>query len=203
MSASKTKNTKQIILNSAIHIFAQKGYAGTSVQEIVKTTKFSKPSLYYYFQSKAGLFRAILDFAYDECFRLMNDAVDQKVKFEEKLSALVMAMFSFSEKNQNLMRLIFSTVFAAPEEIPKNSVNLKKRNRNFDLIFHFMKEGQRQKLIDPSYGTLELAHGLLGAASHRMRTQLIQPQGSLTYKEAQKVVHLFLNGAWSKGRKKV
>jgi AcrR family transcriptional regulator len=63
---------REVVLESAIAAFARKGYAGTSVQDILQATHLSKPTLYYYFESKAGLFRAILDFAYDECFRLMQ-----------------------------------------------------------------------------------------------------------------------------------
>ena len=54
------------ILNAAVRVFAARGYAATSVQELLRGTGYSKPTLYYHFGSKAGLFRAILDFAYDE-----------------------------------------------------------------------------------------------------------------------------------------
>jgi len=41
--------TKERLLETAIGMFAEKGYAGTSVREIVEQAGVSKPVLYYYF----------------------------------------------------------------------------------------------------------------------------------------------------------
>lgn len=191
-------NAKQKILNSAIIAFAQKGYAGTSVQDILKSTLFSKPTLYYYFKSKEGLFRAILDFAYDEYFRLMQEAISPKKQCEEGLVALATTLFHFAEGNKNLTRLIFSTVFAAPEEIPLGSINLAKRRRNFELVYGFIQNAQKKKEIDSCYSALELAHGIYGVISHQIRTQLLMPKGHLNSTRAKRVVSLFLNGARKK-----
>ena len=47
--------TRERLLETASHLFAEKGYASTSVREIVARAGVSKPVLYYYFQSKEGL----------------------------------------------------------------------------------------------------------------------------------------------------
>ncbi len=41
-------------------LFASRGYAATSIREIVEAAGVTKPVLYYHFQSKEGLYRAIL-----------------------------------------------------------------------------------------------------------------------------------------------
>ena len=56
-------NARERLLETAIDMFAERGYAGTSVREIVDCAEVSKPVLYYYFKSKEGLFLAILDMA--------------------------------------------------------------------------------------------------------------------------------------------
>ena len=43
-------NARERLLETATDIFAKKGYAGTSVREIVNRAGVSKPVLYYYFQ---------------------------------------------------------------------------------------------------------------------------------------------------------
>ena len=53
-------NARQRLLEMATKLFAEKGYAGTSVREIVDRAGVSKPVLYYYFKSKEGLFYALL-----------------------------------------------------------------------------------------------------------------------------------------------
>ena len=51
------------LMVSAIGLFAEKGYASTSVREIVARAGVTKPVLYYYFKNKEGLLRSILDWA--------------------------------------------------------------------------------------------------------------------------------------------
>lgn len=186
---------REVVLESAIAAFARKGYAGTSVQDILQATHLSKPTLYYYFESKAGLFRAILDFAYDECFRLMQEAVAGITSCEQRLAAVATAFFQFAERHQNLTRLVFATVFAAPEEIPKGCIDLTKRRRNFEFVLAVVRSGQKEGLIDPGYDVEEVTHGIFGAISHQVRTHLLMPKGRLDQHRAERVVALFLNGA--------
>jgi len=195
MTTLATDDARQAILDSAIATFARKGYAGTSVQDVLQATGLSKPTLYYYFKSKAGLFQAILDFAYDESYRLMKEAVDAATDYESRLVAVAAALFDFAEHNQNLMRLVLATVFAAPEEIPPGSINLSKRRRNFEFVLGTIREAQKAGEIDSRYDVVELTHGIFGAISHQIRTHLLLPQGRLDRRRAERVVSLFLNGA--------
>ena len=44
-------NSRERLLETATELFAEKGYAGASVREIVEKAGVSKPVLYYYFKS--------------------------------------------------------------------------------------------------------------------------------------------------------
>src|SRR5436853_5804058 len=174
MGRKTPRSAKEVVLESAIQEFARKGYSGTSVQDILKATKLSKPTLYYYFKSKAGLFRAIMDFAYDECFSRMQDRAakaDNGVK--AKLSAVTIAMFESAEKHPQLLRLVFATNFAAPEEIPAECVDKEKRRRNFEFVKDIVEQGVKAKELDGSFSASELAHGLYGAITHHTRLHLL------------------------------
>jgi len=193
--SNRSSGARQTVLESAIAEFARKGYAATSIQDILRATSLSKPTLYYYFQSKAGLFRAILDFAYDESFRLMQEGSRGKRSCEEQLVEIASALFSFAERHQSLLRLVFATVFAAPEEIPATCIDPTKRRRNFEFVLQIVSEGQNNGELDGRFDAMELAHGILGAISHRARMHLIQPDGRLDRGCAERVAALFLNGA--------
>jgi len=193
--SDKPAPARDAVLESAIAAFARKGYAGTSVQDVLRATGLSKPTLYYYFESKAGLFRAILDFAYDECLRLMQEAVSVASTCDQRLIAVAAAIFQFAERHQNLTRLVFATVFAAPEEIPKGCIDLTKRRRNFEFVLAITRSGQKERVIDAAYDAEEVTHGIFGAISHQVRTHLLMPKGKLDRHRAERVVALFLNGA--------
>ena len=110
--------TRQHILQAALKSFADCGYAATSVQEIVDAAQVSKPALYYYFKDKADLFQALVDRAHDERYELMQDAAARGRTVAEKLEEMVAAVFEFSLRNRELMRLAFATAFAATREAP-------------------------------------------------------------------------------------
>ncbi len=75
-SKGPAPNVRQRILAAAAEIFGSKGYAATSVGEIATNAGITKPSLYYHFGSKEGLYRAVLDTCAAQADRLL-DQVDQ------------------------------------------------------------------------------------------------------------------------------
>jgi AcrR family transcriptional regulator len=194
----KTHDARQKILQSAVITFARKGYAGTSVQDILRAVKLSKPTLYYYFENKAGLFHAILQFAFDESSRLAKAAADGEQTAEGKLVAVATALFGFAENNKDLMRLVFSAVFAAPEEIPSGCACPTQRRCHHDFILQIVRAAQKSGEIDARYDAHDLTHGFFGAVSHHVRTHLLMPEGKLDRRRAQKLVAIFLNGARKK-----
>ena len=197
---SDANESRQAVLESAIEAFASKGYAGTSVQDILSVTGLSKPTLYYYFQSKAGLFQAILNFAYDESFRLIQERSDEAGKCRDKLIEIAAALFEFTSKHRDLMRLVLGTAFAAPGELPSDAIHPQKRLRFFDLVKAIVADGQASGELDQRFDCEELAHGVLGAITHQVRTSLIRPEAPLNRKRAQGIVTLFFEGARNRKR---
>jgi len=192
---SDLPSARDQILRSAISIFSRKGFAATGVQEILDPVRLSKPTLYYYFESKAGLFKAILDHAFQEYFELIESAVARQESCEEKLIAAASALFDFTIRNEDLTRLVFATVFAAPDEVPEGAVNSLKRRRIFDLITALFTEAQSRREINSAFDPEDLAHGFLGGVSHRTRGYLLNQTGPLDQDLARRIVTLFLNGA--------
>lgn len=191
-------DARQQILDSATTVFARKGYAGASVQDLLEATGLSKPTLYYYFESKAGLFRAILDRAHDDCLRIMQATTATSVGVEERLRALAIALFDFARKNQNLIRLMLASTFAAAEEIPPGCIDLTKKRRNFEFVLGIVREARKNGEIDPDYGAEEVTHAIFGAISHQIRTHLLLPDWRLDRQRAERIVTLFLSGAAKK-----
>jgi AcrR family transcriptional regulator len=190
-----TNVARMAVLESAIAAFAIKGYAGTSVQDILSATKLSKPTLYYYFGSKAGLFRAILDFAYRESFALVKSRADTKPDTEERLMEIAAALFSFARTHQHLTRLVFASAFAAPGEIPADSLDPVKRQQLLHYVEIFIRDGQKKGSLSRSYKPRELADGFLGVVIHQIRMSILRGNIPLTRARARRIVALFLVGA--------
>jgi len=57
----QSEQTKKRIADSARPLFTQKGYAATSIEDIVAATGSSKGNIYYHFESKEGLFLYLVE----------------------------------------------------------------------------------------------------------------------------------------------
>lgn len=86
------EETKKKIAEAAGQLFAQKGYAATSIGDIVTATGKSKGNIYYHFGSKEGLFLHLLD----EWERGWKDTWSKKLPslttISDKLSGLAQIM---------------------------------------------------------------------------------------------------------------
>ncbi len=191
------RGTRQHLLLAALRSFAERGYAATSVQEIVDAARVSKPALYYYFRDKAGLFQALVDHAHDERFRLMKEAAERGETIAEKLTEIVTAIFDFSVRNRELMRLAFATAFAAAGDAPGQAKCREKGRRNFEFIRSLIEQGQGTGELDPHFAPEELAMGLYGQLNTYVMVRLLMPECELNPQRAQRIVQLFLNGASS------
>jgi len=60
MSSRDGEATKRRILAAALHEFSAKGISGARVDAIARRAKVNKAMLYYYFESKEGLFQEVL-----------------------------------------------------------------------------------------------------------------------------------------------
>lgn len=190
--------TRDKILAVALRLFADRGYAGTSVQDIVSGAKVTKPALYYYFPSKADLYQALLDRAHDERFRLMQEAVARGKNLPGKLEEILNAHFEFLQSHRELLSLVYATAFAARGEMPKEIRYLDKCQRNFGLVRDLVREGQRAGQLTRGFDVEHLARGIFGMMNIHVQAELVQSGQKPSRRTARQIVKLFLAGAAAK-----
>lgn len=190
--------TRQKILGAALKQFAHRGYSGASVQAIVDSAKVTKPTLYYYFASKAALYTALVDSAHDERYRLMQEAAAKGTTLKEKLVEILNALFEFLNGHRELMRLAFATAFASPGELPEKMDSRKKPQRNFDFIHSLIRKELAAKRLNRRFRSKELAFGIYGLMNIYVMAHLVLPNYPLNRKTAEHIVELYLAGAAKK-----
>jgi AcrR family transcriptional regulator len=195
--------TRKHILRAALKSFARCGYAATSVQHIVDAAEVSKPALYYYFKDKADLFQALVDQAHDERYQLMREAAERGHTIGEKLEEIVAAVFEFSLRNRELMRLAFATAFAASGEVPDGVKCCAKGRRNFEFIRSLVEAGQAAGELDRRFSADELAMGIYGQLNTYVMVRLLVPDCPLDRQAARQIVRLFLEGATNRPKRAV
>lgn len=191
----KSTDVRAEILRAGLKVFAERGYAGASVQDIIDATKVTKPVLYYYFESKAGLYKALLGEAYDESYRMVQDAAARCTGAAAQLVEIFTAYFEFLRDRRDLLRLAFAAAFASPGELPPEVRDHAREHRNFELVHELIRQAQSRGELTESVSSLELANGIYGALCFHLMIAAVRPEVELNRASAGRIVDLFLNGA--------
>ena len=112
-------NTRERILEIATDLFAEKGYAGTYVREIVEKAGVSKPVLYYYFQSKEGLFYAILEWATNVQQNVLNEVFQASGTVLDRFIYLYRQVYEGIQEYRSLYKMIHGLIYGPPQGAPE------------------------------------------------------------------------------------
>src|SRR5271167_3748741 len=105
-----------LIEDAAARLFAQRGYAATTVEDIVAEAGVSKPMLYRHFESKKELHMKLLEHRRDELAAAPLDRFLQaKGKPEERLPAMSDAWFAHVEQHPYTSRMLFQDAAGDPD----------------------------------------------------------------------------------------
>ncbi|MFH1240782.1 MAG: TetR/AcrR family transcriptional regulator [Pseudomonadota bacterium] len=116
---AKEGTARARLLEAGINLFAEKGYAGTSVREIVSRAGVTKPVLYYYFKSKEGMFRFILDWAAERQEAMLKEVLETPGTVLDRLIYLYRRIYQGVLEKQNLFKMIHNLIFGPPRGAPE------------------------------------------------------------------------------------
>ncbi len=97
---------KELIMNSALQLFAEKGYENSSISNIAKAASISKGLMYNYFESKEELLIAVINRGMDEMFGDFDQNNDGILEPEE-LEFFINKMFEILKKERRFWKLYF------------------------------------------------------------------------------------------------
>jgi TetR/AcrR family transcriptional regulator len=99
-------DTRAVILAAAEGIFAEEGLEGARTDEITSRAGVNKALLYYYFESKEALFRAVLESHLKEFQSRIFDILDSPASARSKLIRYINLHFDFISARPYYPRLI-------------------------------------------------------------------------------------------------
>jgi AcrR family transcriptional regulator len=94
--AGEGLDTRGALLRSALDLFAARGFAGITVSEIAAAAEVTVPVIYQRFGSKAELFVAVAEDAYDRGLRHLETAIAGVSSFDDAIDAVLEAFASLN-----------------------------------------------------------------------------------------------------------
>jgi AcrR family transcriptional regulator len=104
-------------LDAARRLFAERGYAAVTMDEVAADVGVTKPLLYNYFGNKDGLAIALVGPAGEALTERVVEAVEGAASPAEALRAGVRAFFAFVERDRASWRVLFDPTLPASGEI--------------------------------------------------------------------------------------
>ncbi len=181
------------LLASALRLFSEKGYEGTSIREIIEGAGVTRPVLYYYFENKEALFCRVVEQTFRDFTSEIADIRQRIPSCKDRLKAIIRAGFDLTERNPEGVRLILHVLFSPPHQGPKVDHSYLQKKR-FRLIEEVITDGLQKKEICGG-DAQSLALAFLGLMDMYIMAKNQRPTARLTKELGEGLVDLFFSGA--------
>jgi TetR/AcrR family transcriptional regulator len=111
-------DARKRLMGAALELFTQKGYAATSVREIVAVAGVTKPVLYYYFGSKEGIYLELMREPFTVFEALLDACPSDGMGAGKLLMNLCGNLFDLFMENLATARLMYSIYYGPPQGAP-------------------------------------------------------------------------------------
>jgi len=86
--ADNLRHVRQRIIGAAVKLFAQKGFFEATVDDIARSARIAKGTVYIYFKDKPSLYAAVIDEHFTTAVEFLKKTEVQRVSNIEKLRAI-------------------------------------------------------------------------------------------------------------------
>lgn len=205
--SEKGKKRYELIVKTALDLFLKNGYEKTSLSDIVAISGGSLASIYTFFESKEGLFQAIIEQEMDNMIKEIDEKIDLKIShsLEEFLTKFATIIFSIicTKKKISLGRIMMSEGSKNGGKLGR--VFLDQILNKIDLVLiNFFQRDEIRVQLDPKFPAKFAAKSfiecLIGA--YYYDALMLNEEPKLSKKEREEHialgVELFLNGVIKK-----
>ncbi len=120
-------STRDRLLQAAMDVFAERGYHGTTVDDIVAASASSKGAFYHYFPSKQGIFLKLLDQLVETVEAGVEHAIDREEGALAKVEAALRVVLEVASDRRDLARILLIEAAALGPEFEQSRLGIHRR----------------------------------------------------------------------------
>jgi len=197
--AVKDDTVRQRLVARATELFARKGYASTTVREIVQAAGVTKPVLYYYFRNKEGIYLELMRGAWAQFNTLLDGAPRKNGTVRERVLHLLEQIFKLFLEHIEVTRVAYSIYYGPPQGAPFldfDAFHLKFHEVLKGLVMEGIQKGEFRKANE-----MDMTWALIGAVHVAIEIQLWHPDMGMDRKRLNRVLNLIFEGITGKEQK--
>jgi AcrR family transcriptional regulator len=116
--ATEVPRSNDRILQKALELFSEKGYDATSVREICEAAGITKPTLYHFYGSKEGVYRAIVEGSLERFKADMIFALSGEGSLRGQLVRMARGYVDATLREPDLARFLMALIHNPPHSAP-------------------------------------------------------------------------------------
>ncbi|MDD5761097.1 MAG: TetR/AcrR family transcriptional regulator [bacterium] len=183
---------RERLLSGATALFASKGYAATTVREIVERAGVTKPVLYYYFRSKEGIYLDLMREPFGRFAALVDETLHTGGSARERLFRLCLMAYDIFAENIDAARVMYSIYYGPPQGAP--FVDFDAYHHQFrEAVLQVLREGIRDgefRQVNPH----DAVWAVIGALNIAMEVELCHPPQGIGRDGVRRVLEIVLEG---------
>jgi len=161
-ATAKGEATRAFLLRTAAQVFAERGYAGTALTDLIAASGLTKGAFYFYFQSKSALALAVLRDQQERWLRQVGERVLPAGTAVEQFRALAPAMLELLAAEPGAWSITRLTKDLAADPATADEVS-EPMGRWVDFVADIVRRGQAGGDLRPGVDPHHVAVVLVGA----------------------------------------
>ncbi|HUV08674.1 MAG TPA: TetR/AcrR family transcriptional regulator, partial [Spirochaetia bacterium] len=133
MARTRDEQKRKKILQTSKVLFSNKGYANTSISDIVQETEMPVGTIYTYFKRKDGILTAIVEEGWTDFSSQLERIAHLEISGQERLRIIIDKFIPELLKDLNLINILLT------ETIEITQIE-KKMDKITDIIFTIIKD---------------------------------------------------------------
>ena len=186
-------------MGAALGLFTQRGYAATTVRELVAEAGVTKPVLYYYFGSKEGLFLELMRTHFARLEAVVDRHRQGEGSVRARLTAMLDSAFAYVQQDRDFVRLMHAVYFGPPDEAPWFDFDAYHQ-RYHDLIARLVEEGIERGEFRRE-NAADMAWIVLGTISIAVEDQIANHASRIDKETLGRLLNLVFDGLTANGPK--
>jgi Transcriptional regulator len=150
----RSAELRERLFRSALALFASKGYAETTVEDITRAADVGKGTFFNYFPSKEHILMAFGEMQLGKLESVIDEAQKSRQPMLEVLRTLVLRMTEEPIRNPSIVRAL---LLANLSSVPVRGAMLQIHDRNRALIGRLIRHGQERGEIRTDLPAEEIA----------------------------------------------
>ncbi len=140
MNAPVKNDLRESIVNETTRLFATRGFAGTSMRDVAAACACTKPALYYHYENKESLFRAVVEHHIHNIGQLIQQTVEGTGNVRDRLHQGINNMIDYCI-NQPLVMKLIQRIEVSPEDTAPEVDACASREMHLLMLSKLIEEG--------------------------------------------------------------